>query len=507
MAAAAAAPGDATVERLAANLVSMGFFGPTGRFSGDSLKVARAIHERALLVSKATGDVRDYARAAGTLAWQAAKEGGAASEAEGEAEVDATVLDISGGAREFLDAERAGELLERLSAAGSLVTHVKLSGKSFGVEAAGVAAERLAAAGERLVSADLSDTIAGRPEDEALAAMTAMCKGLASVQLEELDLSDNAFGEKGVRAARAAFEAQRSLRSLKFQNNGISKEAAAAIAEILPDESAATLRRLHFFNNMTGDEGAGHLSRLLAKCRSMEDFRCSSTRVGAAGGAAMAAAMAGATNSLRRLDLADNVFGEQGAIALAHCIAVQPKLEYAKLGDLGACDRGIEAICAALAHSGCPLRELDLSSNDLTETAAMPLARLVVLKRATLERLVLSENDMGDKAAVVLGGAMEKAGGCPALASIEMNCCELSRVGALALAKGALAGDSKPMVSVDDNMVSAAGVAQLEELLGDRLGSMEGNDEDGGDSDDGEGTGDASGAVDMLANALSGLGV
>lgn len=102
---------------------------------------------------------------------------------------------------------------------------------------------------------------------------------------------------------------------------------------------------------------------------------------------------------------------------------------------------------------------------------------------------------------------MEKAGGCPALASIEMNCCELSRVGALALAKGALAGDSKPMVSVDDNMVSAAGVAQLEELLGDRLGSMEGNDEDGGDSDDGEGTGDASGAVDMLANALSGLGV
>lgn len=465
------------------------------------------VSARAALVSKATGDVRDYARAAGTLAWQTAASGGAADEAPAAEDTDAQALDVSGGAREFLDAERARELLAPLTRDGSQVCRVKLSGKSFGEEAAAVAAEALALAGERLSEVDLSDTIAGRPEEEALKAMARMCEGLAKVQLRELDLSDNAFGEKGVRAARASFGAQKGLRSLKFQNNGISKEAAAAIVEILPDESAASLRRLHFFNNMTGDLGAAHLARLLAKCTNMEDFRCSSTRVGAQGGAAMAQALAGATQGLRRLDLADNVLGEQGSIALAHCVAVQPKLEAAKLGDLGAGDRGVEALCAALAHSGCPLRELDLSSNEVTETAAMALARLIVLKRATLETLKLSENELGDRAACVLGAAMEKGGGCPRLTRVDLGCAELTRVGAMAIARGALAGGAKPMVALDENAISATGVAELEALLGDRLVEMDMNDEDGGDDDEGDGEEKQSGAVDMLAAALAGMGV
>jgi hypothetical protein len=40
------------------------------------------------------------------------------------------------------------------------------------------------------------------------------------------------------------------LKSLTFCNDGISKEAAAAIAEILP--APQNLQKLHFFNNMSG---------------------------------------------------------------------------------------------------------------------------------------------------------------------------------------------------------------------------------------------------------------
>lgn len=55
-----------------------------------------------------------------------------------------------------------------------------------------------------LQEADLSDIIAGRPEEEALAALNIICGSLASAQLQKLNLSDNALGEKGIRACASA---------------------------------------------------------------------------------------------------------------------------------------------------------------------------------------------------------------------------------------------------------------------------------------------------------------
>ena len=88
-----------------------------------------------------------------------------------------------------------------------------------------------------------------------------------------------------------------------------------------------------------------------------------------------------------------------------------------------------------------------------------------------------------------------------------MGCAELTRVGAMAIARGALAGGAKPMVALDENAISATGVAELEALLCDRLVEMDMNDEDGGDDDEGDGEEKQSGAVDMLAAALAGMGV
>ena len=51
------------------------------------------------------------------------------------------------------------------------VRKVRLSTKSFGVDAAEVAAEAFAACRNTLVDLDLSEVIAGRPEDEAMKAL------------------------------------------------------------------------------------------------------------------------------------------------------------------------------------------------------------------------------------------------------------------------------------------------------------------------------------------------
>ena len=59
-----------------------------------------------------------------------------------------------------------------------------------------------------LEHADLSDIIAGRPEAEALCSLRVLSEALGRAQLRTLNLSDNALGEKGVRACAAAISGQ-----------------------------------------------------------------------------------------------------------------------------------------------------------------------------------------------------------------------------------------------------------------------------------------------------------
>lgn len=146
---------------------------------------------------------------------------------------------------------------------------IRFSTKSFGVDAAEVAARAIENVAGSLVDADMSDIIAGRPggcmrmwllplmwaaaigqgaacaaaaaatvpnelpvmllppmpqaaaksqlpsspwlgvaEDEALAALRIISAALGKARLRHLNLSDNALGEKGIRACAAAFSEQ-----------------------------------------------------------------------------------------------------------------------------------------------------------------------------------------------------------------------------------------------------------------------------------------------------------
>ena len=159
-----------------------------------------------------------------------------------------------------------------------------------------VAAAALRGLGPRLVEADLSDVIAGRPEAEALAVLSQvkrwaspprsrpllmlrarrprwtslrrsgglashsrphllrasafpppappsppflpqLCASLPVSSLQCLDLSDNALGEKGIRAVGATLATLTAIRTLRFQNNGISAQVrtlAHALARAPP---------------------------------------------------------------------------------------------------------------------------------------------------------------------------------------------------------------------------------------------------------------------------------
>jgi hypothetical protein len=79
---------------------------------------------------------------------------------------------------------------------------------------------------------------------------------------------------------------QEGLEFLSLQNVGASVHACKAVDELL--QHTATLKGIHLFNNMSGDEGAGYIAKVLARSPAMADFKMASSRVGPAGGIALA---------------------------------------------------------------------------------------------------------------------------------------------------------------------------------------------------------------------------
>jgi Ran GTPase-activating protein (RanGAP) involved in mRNA processing and transport len=81
-------------------------------------------------------------------------------------------------------------------------TQLKIGNKSYDNAAAQKIADFLNTLDGNIEVADISDIIAGRPEDEALRTLSILSEGLKRFQLKELNVSDNAMGAKGVEACR-----------------------------------------------------------------------------------------------------------------------------------------------------------------------------------------------------------------------------------------------------------------------------------------------------------------
>ncbi len=57
---------------------------------------------------------------------------------------------------------------------------------------------------------------------------------------------------------------------MSLQNVGLSVHACRAVGEMLSGAAAQRLRRLQLFNNMSGDEGATHIATLLQSAPKLE---------------------------------------------------------------------------------------------------------------------------------------------------------------------------------------------------------------------------------------------
>lgn len=392
-----------------------------------------------------------------------------------------TVFDISGGRRAFISAEEAEELLSPLREPGNSYTKICFSNRSFGFDAANVAAPILLAIKDQLRDLDLSDFIAGRPETEALEVMNIFSSALEGCQLRYLNLSNNALGEKGVRAFGALLKSQNNLEELHLMNDGISEEAAQAVHELIP--SAKMLKVLRFHNNMTGDEGAIAISKIVKHSHALEHFQCSSTRVGSEGGVALAEALRTCTN-LKKLDLRDNMFGVEGGLALSKAISVFADLTEVYLSYLNLEDEGIEALAHALKDSAPSLEVLEMAGNDITAKGAAYLSPCILSKQF-LSKLNLSENELKDGGAIIIGKALKE--GCGQLTEVDLSTNLIRRAGARFLARAVVNKSGFKLLNINGNFISEEGIDELNDIFKnspDMLGPLDENDPEGEDIDE-----------------------
>ncbi|KAL9279991.1 RAN GTPase-activating protein 2 [Arabidopsis thaliana] len=394
-----------------------------------------------------------------------------------------TFFDISKGKRAFIEAEEAEELLKPLKEPGNAYTKICFSNRSFGLGAARVAEPILASLKDQLKEVDLSDFVAGRPELEALEVMNIFSDALQVSILSSLNLSDNALGEKGVRAFGALLKSLSSLEELYLMNDGISKEAAQAVSELIP--STENLRVLHFHNNMTGDEGALAIAEVVKRSPLLENFRCSSTRVGSKGGIALSEALEHCTH-MEKLDLRDNMFGTEAGVSLSKTLSSFKQMTELYLSYLNLEDEGAIAIVNALKESASPIEVLEMAGNDITVEAASAIAACVAAKQ-DLNKLNLSENELKDEGCVQIANCIEE--GHSKLQSIDMSTNYIRRAGARALAHVVVKKEAFKLLNIDGNIISEEGIEELKEIFKkspELLGALDDNDPDGEEDDDDE---------------------
>ena len=385
-------------------------------------------------------------------------------------------------AREMVDASRARELVAPLKEM-KRVTRVKLSNKSYSAEAAQVVKEALLACRESITDVDVSDVIAGRPEAEALEVLGALATPFADSKLEVCDVSDNALGQKGIDALLPLFSGK-TLKKLRVCNNGMSAAAAEQLSALL-EKSSGGLESFHYFNNMSGDQGALSIAKIIvANCATLRDLRFSGTRAGRVGSTAVARSLFDLKH-LETLDFADNTLSsDDGAGALATFIETKrPPLKRLDLRDCALGNDGFKTLADALiANKNGLLESLDFSGNDLDFESCASLPRLF-LAHPRIEFFGLDDNELGTKGVLLLAKALERN---KTLTSLTISSNDINSSGRAVTKLANVLKDNVVFKSLnlDGNGLTESACEQLTDILGDKLKEMDDNDVDADPDDD-----------------------
>ncbi|KAG6329335.1 hypothetical protein ID866_9754 [Astraeus odoratus] len=335
------------------------------------------------------------------------------------------VFDIRGRSLKLETEKDVAPLLEGFDP--KVIEEIYLGGNTIGVDASKAFAAFIEKT-ERLRIADLSSIFIGRLISEIPLALTALCNALIPKStLVEIDLSDNAFGERSVDPLLPLLT-HNHFEVLRLKNNGLGPAAGVRIADALRQSArlskaegkTSKLKKVICGQNRLENGSAAAWAAAFEEHGTLEEVRMPQNGIWMAGIRELARGLQKCPN-LRYLDLQDNTFTDdtdEGLSAVqAWAVALErlPSLQTVNFSDCVLSHDGeVPSVLEKLAEgSNKKLADLQLQNNNLDSKSVELLANSISTHLSSLKRLDLQANDADedDESYDTLREALTERGG------------------------------------------------------------------------------------------------
>ncbi|XP_062395981.1 NACHT, LRR and PYD domains-containing protein 12-like [Sardina pilchardus] len=266
--------------------------------------------------------------------------------------------------------------------------------------------------GEKLVSALLSPNckletlrLAGCALTEKSSEIVASALQSANSSLRELDLSQNDLQKSGEKLVSALQSPNCKLETLRLVGCGLTEKSGGVLAFALQSVNSH-LRELGLSKNTLGDCGGKLSSGTLNPHCKIKTLRLAGCKLSEKPCEVVASAVQHMV-SLTELDLSGNHMNIT-AVQLLNAGICSPncKLQILRLADCKLTEKSCEIVILALQSANSPLRELDLSQNDLKVSGEKLLSALQSPK-CKLETLRLVGCGLTEKSGGILAYALQ----------------------------------------------------------------------------------------------------
>ncbi|KAI3626211.1 hypothetical protein CBS9595_001572 [Malassezia furfur] len=305
---------------------------------------------------------------------------------------------------------------------------VHFGGNTLGVGACVALAEVLRKK-TALKVADFADIFTGRLISEIPDALRALCDALQGhKELEEINLSDNAFGGRSAEPMVNFLTRNHSFHTLKLSNNGLGVTGGkivadalfAAAEELKKENKPSQLRTVICGRNRLENGSADAWARAFAAHGGLVEVRLFQNGIRMEGIQALCEGLTKCPD-LEVLDLQDNTATLRGGRAIAAALPNWPKLRVLNLSDCLLKSQGGHLVFDALHIHGKNLEALHLQYCDLNRDALSKLGSAI---ERNLERLALLEingnfADEDDEAITSITEALTKWGNGDALDELD----------------------------------------------------------------------------------------
>ncbi|KAJ3072759.1 hypothetical protein HDU98_002974 [Podochytrium sp. JEL0797] len=312
--------------------------------------------------------------------------------------------------------------LEALDA--SALIEIVFSGSTFGVEAARAVAQALKRM-DALEVANLSDIFTGRLKDEIPMALDAFVDAFVDKKhFKVIDLSDNAFGPIGAAPIRRLFIENRSITTLKLNNN----EGGRLIATSLVDAAKATTEKL-LTNMHTIIMGRNRLETVAARhfadlalpiLPNLKELRMPQNGIRPEGIQVLIESLTKNCPLLEVLDLQDNTFTKPGSKSLARALPSW-HLRHLNIGDCLLGKSGSKTFMKSLHPPCAPKLETLIFTFNEMDLEGAKLVPGMLANKVKLHTLWLNGNvfDAEEEVVDLIRGVMRGHGHVDGLDELE----------------------------------------------------------------------------------------